>query len=78
MNGAIFLETGGTEGTAFVEEGDMAPEAQLVKDVVCGMMVDPATAAAKRTHDGRDFYFCSKGCARAFDANPEEFSLEEY
>lgn len=55
----------------------MGDDAALVKDVVCGMMIDPATAAAKRTWDGRDFYFCGKGCAKEFDANPEEYSLEE-
>jgi len=55
----------------------MAPEAQKVMDPVCGMMIDPAAAAAKRTWDGRDFYFCGMGCARAFDSNPEEFGLEE-
>jgi len=55
----------------------MSADAALVKDVVCGMMIDPTTAAAKRTYDGRDFYFCGKGCAAAFDSNPEEYSLEE-
>ena len=52
-------------------------EAQKVRDPVCGMMIDPATAAAKRTYDGRDFYFCGMGCAKAFDSNPEDYSLEE-
>ena len=60
-----------------IEEDAMAPEAQKVMDPVCGMMIDPSAAAAKRTWDGRDFYFCGMGCARAFDSNPEEFGLEE-
>lgn len=55
----------------------MGTDSTLVKDVVCGMMIDPSKAAAKRTWDGKDFYFCGKGCAAAFDANPEEFGLEE-
>jgi P-type Cu+ transporter len=55
----------------------MSADGALVKDPVCGMMIDPATAAAKRTYEGRDFYFCGKGCAKAFDSNPEEYSLEE-
>ena len=55
----------------------MAAEAQMVMDVVCGMMIDAATAAAKRTYDGKDFYFCGTACAKAFDSNPEDYSLEE-
>jgi P-type Cu+ transporter len=55
----------------------MDPTTAKVKDPVCGMMVDPATAAAKRRYDGRDFYFCSQGCARDFDSNPDDYGLEE-
>jgi P-type Cu+ transporter len=58
-------------------EEKMGADAALVKDVVCGMMIDPAAAAARRTYDGRDFFFCGKGCAAAFDSNPEDYSLEE-
>lgn len=42
-------------------------------DPVCGMSVDPRTAAATREHDGRTFYFCSPGCAAAFDADPHRY-----
>ena len=35
-----------------------------VRDVVCGMMIDPGTAAAKANHNSRDFDFCSKECGR--------------
>jgi Cu+-exporting ATPase len=59
-----------------VKEGGMSTDMK-VKDVACGMMIDPATAAAKRTYAGRDFYFCSQGCAKTFDSNPDEYSLEE-
>ena len=44
-----------------------------VIDPVCGMTVDPATAAASREHDGVTFYFCSPGCAEAFDADPHRY-----
>jgi Cu+-exporting ATPase len=44
-----------------------------VKDVVCGMMVDPQTAPAKSEYKGQTFYFCAKGCKVAFDKNPEKF-----
>jgi YHS domain-containing protein/uncharacterized membrane protein YraQ (UPF0718 family) len=39
-------------------------------DPVCGMTVDPERAAAHRHYDGADYYFCSPGCAAAFDAAP--------
>ncbi len=44
-----------------------------MKDVVCGMTVDPKTSAAKSEHQGQTYYFCSKGCKAAFDKNPAKF-----
>jgi P-type Cu+ transporter len=52
----------------------MAQATDKVKDPVCGMMIDPATAAAKRTRAGKDYYFCAQGCAKAFDSNPEKYA----
>lgn len=43
------------------------------RDPVCGMQVDPAKAAAKSTYEGKNYYFCSAGCKKAFDANPGAF-----
>jgi Cu+-exporting ATPase len=43
------------------------------KDLVCGMMVAPETAAAKLDHAGNTFYFCSKRCAERFSREPEKF-----
>ena len=45
----------------------------LVTDPVCGMKIDPKTAAATREHDGTTFYFCSTGCATTFDADPHRY-----
>lgn len=42
-------------------------------DPVCGMTVDPATAAAVRTHEGRNYFFCAVGCAETFEADPEPY-----
>lgn len=39
-------------------------------DPVCGMSVAIADAAARRTRDGNDFFFCSAGCAEHFDREP--------
>ena len=45
----------------------------LVKDPVCGMTVDPATARHKAGHAGATYYFCSAGCREKFLAEPERF-----
>ncbi len=45
-----------------------------VLDVVCGMMIDPDTAAATTTYESREFHFCSKDCHRAFEADPEAYA----
>jgi YHS domain-containing protein len=47
--------------------------AQLVKDPVCGMDVDPASAAATSEHAGATYYFCAVGCKEAFDADPQKY-----
>jgi Cu+-exporting ATPase len=45
----------------------------MEKDPVCGMRVDPATAAAKSEYQGKTYYFCSPGCKTSFDKRPEAF-----
>jgi Cu+-exporting ATPase len=47
--------------------------AELVKDPVCNMDVDPDTAAAKSEHQGTAYYFCAEGCKQSFDADPHKF-----
>jgi Cu+-exporting ATPase len=44
-----------------------------LKDPVCGMTVVPEKAAAKVAHAGKNYYFCSKGCAERFSHEPEKF-----
>jgi len=41
-------------------------------DPVCHMEVDPATAAGKSEHGGVIYYFCSTGCKRSFDQDPDK------
>ena len=43
-----------------------------VKDLVCGMMIDPETAAATSEYRGQTYYFCARGCKVAFDRDPEK------
>ena len=44
-----------------------------VIDPVCGMSIDPAGAAATADHQGITYYFCAKGCQRAFLADPAAY-----
>lgn len=45
-----------------------------VMDVVCGMMVDPDTAAARSTLQGTTYYFCTVECRDLFEANPARYT----
>jgi YHS domain-containing protein len=56
-----------------------APAAQpgtSVRDPVCDMEVDPATAL-KAEHHGSTYFFCSMACKQAFEANPEQYIARE-
>jgi Cu+-exporting ATPase len=44
-----------------------------VKDPVCGMDVDPATAKHHAAHENETFYFCSAGCQSKFEADPAKY-----
>jgi len=44
-----------------------------VSDSVCGMDVSPTTARHSSEHDGTTYWFCSDGCRRRFDSDPERF-----
>jgi P-type Cu+ transporter len=44
-----------------------------VRDVVCGMDIDLATAAGTSEYKGKTYYFCSPGCKKSFDKDPEKY-----
>ncbi|MCX8153782.1 MAG: heavy metal translocating P-type ATPase, partial [Candidatus Bathyarchaeota archaeon] len=44
----------------------------MVKDPVCGMEIEPATAYGKTEYKGKTYYFCSQHCAEEFKKNPEK------
>ena len=46
---------------------------ELVADPVCGMKIDPKTAAAKSVYAGKTYYFCSQDEKAKFDGNPEKY-----
>lgn len=46
----------------------------MEKDPVCGMTVNPKTAAGKSEYNGKTFYFCSLGCKKSFDKDPAKYA----
>jgi Cu2+-exporting ATPase len=60
------------QGVAFKEEAPVT-----VKDPVCGMEIEPATAYGKTEYAGKTFYFCSKHCSEEFNKNPEKYALKK-
>ncbi|MCA0417419.1 MAG: heavy metal translocating P-type ATPase [Proteobacteria bacterium] len=44
-----------------------------VKDPVCGMTVDPATAKHRASYAGQSYFFCSAGCHNKFKADPTAY-----
>ncbi|MET0923370.1 MAG: heavy metal translocating P-type ATPase, partial [Xanthobacteraceae bacterium] len=51
--------------------------AEGARDPVCGMTVDPHTAAHRHVHHGRTYYFCSAGCRAKFAADPGKYLGED-
>lgn len=47
----------------------MTTTPETVTDPICGMSIDPATAAATIEHEGKTYYFCAQGCATTFVTN---------
>lgn len=46
----------------------------MERDVICGMQVDPASAAGKSEYNGKTYYFCSTACKTKFDADPGRYA----
>ena len=48
----------------------------MVRDLVCGMFLDPAHALRLEYH-GLPYYFCSHDCRVNFEDRPDEFVQPE-
>ncbi|HVR72295.1 MAG TPA: heavy metal translocating P-type ATPase [Vicinamibacteria bacterium] len=44
-----------------------------MRDLVCGMTVDPATAGHRLRYRDETFYFCAASCRAKFEADPERY-----
>lgn len=49
----------------------------MVKDPVCGMMVDKSSPPARTTYKDKEYFFCSNLCKIAFDMEPEKYINKE-
>jgi P-type Cu+ transporter len=48
-------------------------ETPLERDIVCGMQVNPVKAAGSTEHEGKTYYFCSRGCLQKFQSDPRTY-----
>lgn len=53
-------------------------EPKQVTDPVCGMSVNPDSAAGSSQHGGKTYSFCSLRCKQRFDENPASFIEPEH
>src|SRR5262249_50224473 len=53
--------------------GGATPVAGGAKDPVCGMTVDPQKTQHRAIHSGIDYFFCSSGCPKKFEADPAPY-----
>ena len=69
-----FTTTGGIE---MLRAHARRPQAgaQPVRDPVCGMSVDPATATQQANFGGETYYFCSVACRAAFESDPSRYTV---
>lgn len=55
------------------EEAKKATTGAVAVDPVCGMTVNPDSAAGSSEHSGKTYYFCSTNCLTKFREDPEAF-----
>jgi uncharacterized protein len=69
-----FLRTNGIAMLKMMDQPmtEMA-EQSVVKDPVCGMMINPMDAAGQSEYEGQTYYFCSADEKREFDRNPAQY-----
>ena len=66
----------GSENQTIIDVERYEPEKEndmtTVKDVVCGMDIDPNTASSQMEYRGKTYYFCSNDCHTKFIAEPQK------
>ena len=49
----------------------------MAVDPVCNMVVDEEEAVGHTEYDGKDYFFCSKGCEQKFEEDPGQYINDE-
>lgn len=60
---------GGQGGCAHDEK----PAETIVRDPVCGMVVDPNAGKPSLAYEGHTYHFCSDSCRKKFEAVPQDY-----
>ncbi|MDF0645416.1 MAG: heavy metal translocating P-type ATPase [Nitrospira sp.] len=63
--------TGGCCGSRHTIGNGMDEKIRSEIDPVCGMTVDPTTAAGRYDYHGKTYYFCAVSCLNTFKADPD-------
>jgi putative ABC transport system ATP-binding protein len=56
----------------WLEDGRFKALQALVRDPVCGMLLDPQQAPARLDEEGQILYFCSRGCREQYEQEREQ------
>ena len=74
MTGSLATVPGNGTGLVRWNIGEMVMNNTMaMKDLVCGMDVEAATAAGHTEYKGQTYYFCGPKCKEKFDLNPEHY-----
>ena len=75
--GLAAAEVSGSENLTIIDVETIEPTKETdmatVKDVVCGMEIDPNTAFSQMEYQGKTYHFCSKDCHTKFIAEPQMY-----
>lgn len=55
------------------QRGALGSSSEYATDVVCGMQVQRAHAAAQQRYNGTRYYFCSDRCSEKFEETPQRY-----
>ncbi|MFD1341499.1 heavy metal translocating P-type ATPase [Litorisediminicola beolgyonensis] len=58
-------------------DAETTKSAEIIRDPVCGMTVDPDAGKPTSVHEGHTYHFCSEGCRRKFEDSPETYRTAE-
>src|SRR5688572_10075291 len=59
--------------TAGKTTAELSAAPGATRDPVCGMTVEPGSAAGSAVHDGATYHFCSRHCLEKFRADPGRY-----